>query len=440
MSFVRAPKIGILAIKPQNIFTNGCVQQIYFLCKVLRNAGAVVSLISVHEDFVTFGIGDASEEVVFTNNTTNFNEYDLIILGSLVLLESRPDNLKYIENMCSHKNLCIVQFICGNLFILHQEEFVFGHHEIMHHISQSFIHKTWLMEMYDYSKDFIRIASRTPTDTSSYVWDVDFIQEYIKLNDILKTTIPANNSMVNLLIFEPNMSVHKNALVPLLICEDYYRKYPHRVNKIYIFCANESPNIHKYIQNLDCKARIEIQGRIIMPHVIDIIKKNNPYLNIVISYTLLNKLNFIHLELMYIGVPIIHNCEPFKANGLYYNDIQCINLAVDYIEPLRINFKKDSYKQLCEPIIQEFASSNKNRIHAYEHLLLNTLPQLRATSKPTTFEICKDTDEELIRKLLKTCDRDISIVCTDAETLLLASSIPHHSCVIVVDGTTFHKD
>ena len=41
---------------------------------------------------------------------------------------------------------------------------------------------------------------------------------------------------------------------------------------------------------------------------------------VVLSGNIRNNLNFIHLECMYLQIPIIHNCLPYQDNGLYYCD------------------------------------------------------------------------------------------------------------------------
>ena len=95
------------------------------------------------------------------------------------------------------------------------------------------------------------MVSTTDTLITPYVWDIDIIKEYIESNDIFKTEITEDNSKVNLLIFEPNMSIHKNALVPLLICDEYYKQNKDKVNKVYVFCGDKVIKESNFVQQLD---------------------------------------------------------------------------------------------------------------------------------------------------------------------------------------------
>ena len=343
--------IGILLKKPRTLFSNGCVQQVLFLEKLFKNAGYNVDFLSVEADYTEFEL--TGNPVIVTNAQSDFSKYHCILLGSLVLTYEGT-NIPYIDNLVSYK-VPIINLICGNVFILHQEEFVFDTHHIITNYIQDYVTEYWVMEMYDYSIDYVRMLSGKPTRLVPYTWDIDIIKSYIEKNDVFKTpdrTI--DNTKINLLLFEPNMSIHKNALVPLLICEEYYRQNPDRVNKIYAFCSDKIKETlnPKFLQHLSIvrDSKLEMYGRIIMPYIVDVIEKNNPFLNVVVSYNLLNRLNFLHLEMFYLGIPIIHNCEPFKDNGYHFNDFELMN-AVNKIESARTTFNKKDYLLSVEHIL-----------------------------------------------------------------------------------------
>lgn len=362
--------IGILLKKPENSFSNGCVQQVLFLEKLFKNAEYNVDFLSVEADYTEFEL--TGNPVIVTNAQSDFSKYHCILLGSLVLTYE-GSNIPYIDNLVSYK-VPVINLICGNVFILHQEEFVFDTHHIITNYIQDYVTEYWVMEMYDYSIDYVKMLTGKPTKLVPYTWDTDIIKSYIEKNDVFKTPERAiDNTKINLLLFEPNMSIHKNALVPLLICEEYYRQNPDRVNKIYAFCSDKVKDTlnPKFLQHLSIvrDSKLEMYGRIIMPYIVDVIEKNNPFLNVVVSYNLLNRLNFLHLEMFYLGIPIVHNCEPFKDNGYHFNDFELMS-AVSKIESARTTFNKKEYINQCRThIINEFSTSNTKRIQDYQKLL-----------------------------------------------------------------------
>jgi hypothetical protein len=391
--------IGILLKKPENVFSNGCIQQVLFLKKLFQNVGFPVDFLSVEPGYTTFDL--SNDVIIFTDANFDFSNYHCIVLGSLVL--SGESNIPYINNLMKH-NVPIINLICGNVFVLHQEEFVFNTHNIMSNYIQPYITENWVMEMYDYAIDYVKMLSNKPSKIVPYTWDADIIKAYIANNKVFQSSGARNNSQINLLLFEPNMSIHKNALIPLLICEEYYRQNKNKLHKIYAFCSDSviqhlNPAIINHL-SIFKDNKLEVYGRIIMPYIVDTIEKNNPFLNVVVSYNLLNRLNFLHLEMFHIGIPIIHNCKPFHHNGLYFQDFDLLK-AVSLIEHVRTSFDKESYIQNCKTnIIDKFASSNKQRIDDYEHLLLS-LGKKQADNPLNTssfFEIKNDHHSKLFKQ------------------------------------------
>lgn len=357
-------RVGIFIKKPDNIFSNGCIQQTFFLKKLFTNIGYTVDFLAIEKEYTNFEL--TNEPIIFTDESYDFSSYDCVLLGSLILLPETNQN--FITNLLSY-NVTILNLICGNVFVLHQEEFVFQKHNILTHYRQNYFTENWVLEMYAYARDYIQMVSAKDTIITPYVWDTDIIKNYLQTNNILTTQTVDNNSKVNLLIFEPNMSIHKNSFVPLLICDEYYKTHKDNVNKVYVFCGDNVIENCAFVKQLKLYTdkKLETYGRIIMPYIVDVIKKNNNFRNIVVSYNLLNNLNFLHLEMFYLGIPIIHNCKPFEKNDMYFDDFDLFK-AVNIIEHTRTNFNRSNYIDKCKQIIDAFSPTNPKRIETYKTL------------------------------------------------------------------------
>ena len=357
-------RIGLLLKKPESVFSNGCVQQPLFLRKSLVNAGFEVDFLGTEKDYREFEF--TRDPIVLTDSTTDFSAYACVVLASAVLVENE-NNAPYLRNM-ERYGVHIVSFICGNIYVLLQEEFVFSKHNIMAHYIQPYKHRNMIMEMYDYASEYLNVLSDTKTDVVPYVWDPDVIDSYVKSNQLLQR-LGDDRSKINIMIWEPNMSIHKNAFVPLLICEDYYRRYGN-LNKVYLVCCQDIQKKHPELTSrlrIFKDNRVESFGRIIMPYMMDIISRNNNYLSVTLSYTMLNSLNFLHLEMMYLGVPIVHNNEPFEKNGMYYKDY-ALRDGADRLEDVRNTFSKKDYIERCASILETYASCNSERVERYRSI------------------------------------------------------------------------
>lgn len=361
-------KIGILMKHPESNFSNGCVQQGIFIKQLLENVGFSCDYISIEKQYKK--IHDLGDPVTFMDEKTDLSEYHTFIFVSLAL--STTENANIIDNIKKHGIVCI-NLICGNLFILHQEEFVFGHHNIIEKfISNSMYDEHWILEMYSFMTEYIQLMTDKPTYLLPYVWNNTVLNKYIESHK-LKMEIDyheINRNKINILVFEPNMSIHKTCLIPLLIAESYNKKYEDKVNKVYVFCGDEviKKKNNGLIKSLTLykDKKIECYNRVVMPMIVKLIQKSNNYINVVVSHNIMNSLNFLHLELLSIDVPFIHNCKPFSDNGLYYDD-HSLSTAVDMIDYVRTNFYTNSkYITNKYKIQKEFHPSNYERQHVYK--------------------------------------------------------------------------
>ena len=336
-----ANTIGLVIRNPQSVFTNGCVQQAVFLKQLIVSLGYPCDYIGIEENFQNFPI--TNEPIKFIDKNSKLSNYKLFIFVSLHL---NPKNDTDIINTIKTHNIKCVNLVCGNLYILHQEEFVFDKHHILHaHDFDTIYDEYWVLEMYPFLPDYITLLTGKPSYILPYIWNDTIINLHANSLNIETDYHEISRSKINILIYEPNMSIHKTAFVPILIAENYQRKYGDKLNKVYVFCGlNVIKNSNNdFIQKLEIykTQKLEAYDRMIMPNSIYLIKQNNNFINVVISHNIMNNLNFLHLEMMTLDIPIIHNCEPFKDNQLYYDDFSCCK-AIDMVEWVRTDFYKNS--------------------------------------------------------------------------------------------------
>ena len=357
-------KVGIFVKKPESIFSNGCIQQALFIKQIIEEIGYQTDFITIDDNYTHFS--ENGTQINKIDISSDLSMYKLFIFISSVILNDNP----LLINIKKHDIKC-VELICGNLYVLHHEEFVFNKHEIINTSIKNICDESWILEMYPFMTEYIEFLTNKPTNLLPYVWNTDIIEDYVKINNlnISVNYETVNRDKMNILIFEPNMSIHKTCLVPLLIANRYHMKYPTRLNKVYVFCGEhvKDSNID-FIRNLEiCKDGIlEIYDRKVMPMMLNVIKENNDYINTVLSHNILNNLNFLHLELFHLGIPVVHNCEPFKSNDMYYDDFS-LHKSVNILENTRKTFKNDQlYQTIVRKIIDEYSPKNKERMAVYK--------------------------------------------------------------------------
>ncbi len=325
-------RIGIGVKQYESMFVNGCVQQALFIHKMLNNIdGIKCDFVTVEPQYRIFDDLKPIEVICLTENL--IKDYDVIAPLSLTLNEeTTPWVIKWMKQY----NVKYVDILCGNLYILLQEEFVFDIHHIMKNYRNAAIDEVWVLEMYAYAKEYLQLVYNRPVRVLKYVWDPDIIKTHVNTKQIKIARRP-ENSRINICVYEANMSLHKNAFIPLLMADKFFQLYPEKINKVYIFCKDlKSMKNNGYYEKMDIvkQGRIEFHPRMVMPDTLRMIQQANPYKNVVLSHTHLNNLNFLHLELLYMGVPIVHNCEPFQ-NGFYF-DTYNIDAGIELLEKARV--------------------------------------------------------------------------------------------------------
>jgi hypothetical protein len=120
------------------------------------------------------------------------------------------------------------------------------------------------------------------------------------------------------IIMEPNISFQKSAVIPILIIEEFARRYP-QVDFELVILNGERLNASGYFKNniepslRACKGKITYAGRSDMVTVMNTYPGGIP-----VCHHVNNEFNYMVLEFLYAGFPVLHNCDAWKDFGYYY--------------------------------------------------------------------------------------------------------------------------
>lgn len=348
--------IGIL-IENKDLFFSGAIQQSLFIHQILDSCNFDVRFYCNDKEYVYFGQPYMKTIKVESINVETLKGLNLMIYLSAVLNEQ--DSL-VLKNM----NIKIVQILCGNNYMFNQEKLVFGSHKTLHSFNNSYIDEYWLLPMYTHAKSYIETHSRKPVKIMPYIWNTTFVDLWMKNNENIRYEV---GSKLNVLICEPNVNVFKTSLVPLIISE----KCVDIIDRVYCLCLkNKKENVEgifgdylKIIKN----NKLELYERLKLYNVLLQLKSQNkcPF---IVSHQMLNDLNFLHLELFYLGYPVIHNCERMKSCGYFYKDHN-IDMGANalynaFCEHIN-DYNKIEYKNNVKKLLFRFSPYNKDNKKEY---------------------------------------------------------------------------
>ena len=407
-------KIGVLIQKSESIFVNGCFQQAYFTMKALKKCGYDVILITADDDYTKFDYPQVEIRKIAYDG--GWQDIDMVLFVSAF---SDDNN---ILKLLKSKNIKIVNQIGGNYFILTQEQIIFDVHNRNFFIANDYIDEVWLLPMYSFMKSYLEVMGKRPVKVVPYVWDSEIIDEYCLQNKIdIRYNKNQNNDKITLVIMEPNMSIHKTCMVPLVISEAIDRKYHDRISKVLCFCPPDNKNFAKFANSLDIykNSKLEFYPRMIMPSVLNMLKKFDTQI-ILISHNILNNLNFLPMEYLHLGYPVIHNSEPYCDVGYFYPN-QDIHKGLECFERI-INEHNKSYesdKLKIKKKLQKFNPESQKNVNEYvgfldnlfknneiENNATNTNNQIKLISAENGLPLIGSKDSFMIDK--KTISSDIN--------------------------------
>ena len=355
-------KIGILSKPSKDFFNNGCNQQSIFVYETINN-------IPGYECFIVTGSDDNYLNFMTINFSKNYNK--IKTLDIIIFLSAEIHDEKILKQLKSDK-IQLILYNCGNYYYIYQEDIIFNsHNSIKNRIKDNYIYKYfdeyWCIPNYTKDKYFYETLYDLKFKTVPYVWNNTVIKDY---PDITYNPLKTGNDIKHFLIMEPNVQITKTCLIPLLICERLYKQGFVNI-RVMVLCKPNTEAFKVFIESLEIykNNKVELYSRI---KYFDVIKQlNNKNIDFyVISNHRDNALNFLHLETLYLGYPLIHNCEYYKEAGYYYNNIK------EGAEKLLFSIKNhkniiSQYTAETKKTLFKFSPNNPSNMTLHKYLLDN---------------------------------------------------------------------
>ena len=293
---------------------------------------------------------------------------DVLIEGTLTL---EPQ----IEAEYRKRGAKIVSYRMGNDFIADMEKMVHDKPGARAFNGTKY-DAVWMIPQHmNTNRCYLEIMTKAPVYEAPHLWNPLFLDHMTTSIEEPYTfgyesgQMKANGARVSVL--EPNISVLKNCMIPILIGEEAYRNHPELVKHIYLcntYDIKDNDAIFNFIGfTLGVKDNImTVETRHITPQFLA------KYTDIVLSFQWENALNYVYYEALYGGYPLVHNSPMLKAHhvGFYYDGFdaydgerQLINAIKSYDDDF------ENHKKWNDKLIDSVSPFNKENILKYQILL-----------------------------------------------------------------------
>jgi hypothetical protein len=372
-------KIGItLGLKnnKESIWTNGIKQNVLMLVHLLKNSKknyevCILNIFNV--DFTEKPPYLKDIDIFYFND--KFMEMDLLIsMGGQIL---DLDAKKFKEN----KDKKIVSYKCGNNYVLSMEEILFKESKTGSEIEQE-IDELWYVPQQDeVNRGYYTTLHRTNSIIVPFVWHPKFLYEKTleiekgyKLGVYKKSwqyEIGKEKKIIG--IMEPNLNIVKFCLIPTMIVEESYRSEigKNHIDKLRITNGEQLKTnklFMSYVKTFDLfkDNKISAESRYQTAYVL------TQHLDVLVCHQILNPLNYLYLDAVYLGYPILHNAHMCKDLGYYYEGSDTVEGAkmLDWILTEHDN-NIEEYDKRNDLVLQRYHADNEELITTYDRLIEN---------------------------------------------------------------------
>jgi len=364
-------KIGITADFKTSLFSSGINQNAIYLSMLFNKMGHDSYLLVASEDSRVSeeikGLGIKNIKTIPVATSASI-KWDIVISLGVAMHRQNYDIYKSVN-----PKLKYVSYKCGNEFFTKSETIIYDAHSERHSETTVPIEnkvipdQVWsIPQMENTNIDYYAYTQGTKNVTVvPFVWDPLITESFQKTRSTSDWTPRDTRRIV---VLEPNMSLMKNAIHPIMSVSAFLDKNE-RLDKITLGNSTrlgENKDLIKFIRtgHGDLFSKLEVAPRFPTLHVLE----NK---DMVLSWQMENNLNYLYFDVVWHGYPLVHNANLCPDLGYYYK----ANDAEEAADQIKNAFENHTieYKQEMRDKIQKYTIKNPNLIKGYKMLIKNLM-------------------------------------------------------------------
>jgi hypothetical protein len=316
----KTKRVGIVIHDKAGLFSNGIIQNGYFLYQCLEAMGYTCQFLCDEANPSPFEHDGLSVKQI-TTDPSIFNPYDY---HTIITITRRISPEVYA--LCNNNKVGVASLVCGNCYVMDQEDFVKDRTDgVITFLGGSRnIDVQWVIPSYHHSLEYLELIRNKPAVLVPHLWHPSILNHYTPrlLNKpysalFFDATKPVHKK-INIVIMEPNMSTMKTAWMPILACEKLHIQHPELIEHVFVFNYPSHKNAWDMIESLTVASKVRKFNRKSVAEIMYHFNSQSDRFPIFLSHQMLNSLNYIYYELLYYGYPLVHNSPDLDGCGYLY--------------------------------------------------------------------------------------------------------------------------
>ncbi len=368
--------ISVFATAGANIWASGINQNIAFLVMLLRHSPQVgqVFLLNAGDSgqlAPELGFDGIDAPLVQPAEVTHVLDVVIEMGGQLPL-----DWLLHVRALGTR----IITFLVGHTYAGQCEGPMFGQAAGTAFRATPW-HEVWTLPQHETSSvPLLKTITRVPVLVMPHLWAPLFLsrrisalaQRGLAFGYQPAGAIPERRGW-RLGIFEPNISVVKNCVIPMLVCEQAYRLHPACVSRMMVmnsFHMKEHPTFNRFAAHLDLTrdGKASYEPRIAFADCMA-----DHALDAVVAHQWECGLNYAYYDALYGGYPLVHNSAFLRDAGLgfYYPGFGANDGAKALLDAWQREPEYwDDYRHHSASHLQRLAPAHPDNLDAFMQRLL----------------------------------------------------------------------
>ena len=356
-------KIAITIGNPAHLWSNGLHQNAVFLGRLLQKAGYEVTLIAhdPKEEIKVEELGGVPFKT-FKNCNDEIIHHDVIVCVSISLPDSTYE-------LAKEKGIKMVVTEYGNLYQIFLESALmkgvknFGVDNKKYENADAL----WASPHFERNKHWYKSFTDQEMIICPYIWEPLFFDMKCSEFEGDPKWNPEKN-LKKIAIHEPNINIIKNCIIPLGIAGLVNKRDPDMIEKVFTLNTEkikENKPFIEYITSLNLLKKGSFDSRRTTPFMVC-----RGIMGTSVLHHTNNGLNYLTLELLRLGYPVVHNSEEMKDAGYFYSGIN-VEEGADQLE-LAINTHAENIKlkqEQADEVVWKYSADNPKNIEGYRELV-----------------------------------------------------------------------
>lgn len=375
-------KIGItLALKSneESIWSNGMKQNVLFFADMLQRSKKEYDVYILNVNELDFEKKPTyMEGFNFCYFDTNFMDMDIIFMMGAQVHDSKIKKFKE-----QSKDKKYVGYKCGNNYIISLENMLFKDVSKNYYEYEKTFDECWYVpQQHETNQGYFTTLYRANSFSVPFIWHHRYLKESVegversfKAGSYKRNWKYDNTKKQKMVgIMEPNMNVVKFSIIPAFIAEQSYRGKIGKEHIEGLMISNARDGIAKNKEYLSIISSLDLykDGKVSAEARYQTAYFLTQYLDVLICHQLLNPLNYLYIDAVYLGYPVIHNAPLCKDLGYYYEGSDTVAGAklLDYVLTEHDN-NLEAYDEKNDKVLQRYHAENEEIIKTYDKLIEN---------------------------------------------------------------------